>query len=133
MELKVDMPSLAGQDIDPATFQRVWDRVRPPPLPGAAAIPPASPIPPSLRSPPFPLRRRRSPRRTSRKSRRWIRRSPRSCRLCRIVRISPTRRTVLRVRSVPSVPSSRGNPLFPSSPFCAWGRPPRGTAAVWSS
>ncbi|MCI8552482.1 MAG: hypothetical protein HFF56_05735 [Lawsonibacter sp.] len=29
MELKVDMPSLAGQDIDPATFQRVWDRVMP--------------------------------------------------------------------------------------------------------
>ncbi len=29
MELKVDLPSLAGQDIDPATFQRVWDRVMP--------------------------------------------------------------------------------------------------------
>ena len=33
MELKVDMPSLAGQNIDPATFQRVWDRV----MPGQAA------------------------------------------------------------------------------------------------
>ena len=29
MELKVDMPSLAGQDIDPETFQRVWNRVMP--------------------------------------------------------------------------------------------------------
>ena len=29
MELKVDMPALAGQDIDPATFQRVWNRVMP--------------------------------------------------------------------------------------------------------
>lgn len=29
MELKVDLPSLAGQNIDPATFQRVWDRVMP--------------------------------------------------------------------------------------------------------
>ena len=29
MELKVDMPALAGQNIDPATFQRVWSRVMP--------------------------------------------------------------------------------------------------------
>lgn len=29
MELKVDMPSLAGQNVDPATFQRVWNRVMP--------------------------------------------------------------------------------------------------------
>ena len=29
MELKVDQPALAGQNIDPATFQRVWDRVMP--------------------------------------------------------------------------------------------------------
>lgn len=29
MELKVDIPSLAGQNVDPATFQRVWDRVMP--------------------------------------------------------------------------------------------------------
>lgn len=29
MELKVDRPALAGQDIDPDTFQRVWDRVMP--------------------------------------------------------------------------------------------------------
>lgn len=29
MELKVDLPSLAGQDIDPDTFQRVWNRVMP--------------------------------------------------------------------------------------------------------
>lgn len=33
MELKVDMPALAGQNVDPATFQRVWDRV----MPGQAA------------------------------------------------------------------------------------------------
>ena len=29
MELKVALPSLAGPDIDPDTFQRVWNRVRP--------------------------------------------------------------------------------------------------------
>ena len=29
MELKVDLPALRGQDIDPNTFQRVWDRVMP--------------------------------------------------------------------------------------------------------
>ena len=29
MELKVDQPALAGQNIDPAAFQRVWDRVMP--------------------------------------------------------------------------------------------------------
>ncbi|MCI9156212.1 MAG: hypothetical protein HFF44_04620 [Lawsonibacter sp.] len=29
MELKVNRPALAGQDIDPDTFQRVWDRVMP--------------------------------------------------------------------------------------------------------
>lgn len=29
MELKVDRPALAGQDIDPNTFQRVWNRVMP--------------------------------------------------------------------------------------------------------
>lgn len=39
MELKVDMPSLAGQDIDPETFQRVWNRVMPD---QAAPEPPAS-------------------------------------------------------------------------------------------
>ena len=35
MELKVDRPALAGQDIDPNTFQRVWSRVNPEP----AALP----------------------------------------------------------------------------------------------
>ena len=29
MELKVDLPALAGQSVDPTTFQRVWDRVMP--------------------------------------------------------------------------------------------------------
>lgn len=29
MELKVDRPALAGQDIDPNAFQRVWNRVMP--------------------------------------------------------------------------------------------------------
>ena len=29
MELKVDAPALAGQNVDPAAFQRVWDRVMP--------------------------------------------------------------------------------------------------------
>lgn len=29
MELKVDLPSLAGQDINPDAFQRVWSRVMP--------------------------------------------------------------------------------------------------------
>ena len=29
MELKVDIPSLTGQDINPETFQRVWNRVMP--------------------------------------------------------------------------------------------------------
>lgn len=29
MELKVDIPALAGQSVDPTTFQRVWDRVMP--------------------------------------------------------------------------------------------------------
>ena len=29
MELKVDYPTLAGQSVDPDTFQRVWDRVMP--------------------------------------------------------------------------------------------------------
>ena len=33
MELKVDLPALAGKDIDPAAFQRVWNRV----MPGQAA------------------------------------------------------------------------------------------------
>ena len=64
MELKVDMPSLAGQNVDPATFQRVWDRV----MPGQAAprsdtsIPdtalpavPAEPTPPPEEIPPVDL------------------------------------------------------------------------------
>ena len=29
MELKVNRPALAGQDIDPDAFQRVWNRVMP--------------------------------------------------------------------------------------------------------
>ena len=40
MELKVDLPALRGQDIDPNTFQRVWDRVMPnQPAPRSDAIP----------------------------------------------------------------------------------------------
>lgn len=58
MELKVDLPALAGQDIDPAAFQRVWDRVMPgqtepgPVIPDTAvpaepAVPPEE-VPPQL-------------------------------------------------------------------------------------
>ena len=49
MELKVDLPALRGQDIDPNTFQRVWDRVMPGPPP-----PPAHPHPGPPRPPPPP-------------------------------------------------------------------------------
>lgn len=60
MELKVDMPSLAGQNINPATFQRVWDRVMPgqaSPREGAdTSIPdtavPAVPTEPPAETPP---------------------------------------------------------------------------------
>ena len=60
MELKVDMPTLAGQDIDPATFQRVWGRVmpsQPSPREGAdTSIPdtavPAEPTVPPEETPP---------------------------------------------------------------------------------
>lgn len=41
MELKVDRPALAGQNIDPATFQRVWDRV----MPDQAAAPANTSVP----------------------------------------------------------------------------------------
>lgn len=39
MELKVDRPALAGQNIDPNTFQRVWDRVMPGQARGDISIP----------------------------------------------------------------------------------------------
>ena len=44
MELKVDLPALAGQNVDPATFQRVWDRV----MPGQASPTPREEAAPSL-------------------------------------------------------------------------------------
>ena len=59
MELKVDLPSLAGQDIDPDTFQRVWNRVMPDqtapaareePVPGIPDT--AIPVEPSTGGPP---------------------------------------------------------------------------------
>ncbi len=54
MELKVDRPALAGQDIDPNTFQRVWNRV----MPDQAALPdnavPAVPTVPSAVQPELP-------------------------------------------------------------------------------
>ena len=50
MELKVDRPALAGQDIDPNTFQRVWNRV----MPEQTALPdnavPAVPTAPPVQS-----------------------------------------------------------------------------------
>ena len=50
MELKVDRPALAGQDIDPNTFQRVWNRV----MPEQTALPdnaiPAVPTVPPVQS-----------------------------------------------------------------------------------
>lgn len=64
MELKVDIPSLAGQNVDPDTFQRVWDRVMPGqagPTPRNDAVPPvtvpdtsvpAEPSPPPEEVPP---------------------------------------------------------------------------------
>ncbi len=57
MELKVDLPALRGQDIDPNTFQRVWDRVMPnQPAPRSDAIPdsavPAQPTEPPEETPP---------------------------------------------------------------------------------
>lgn len=70
MELKVNRPALAGQDIDPDTFQRVWDRVMPgqtaarqsgaptaPPdtaVPAEPSVPPeeAAPQPPAEEAPP---------------------------------------------------------------------------------
>lgn len=60
MELKVDMPALAGQNVDPAAFQRVWDRVMPgqavPAARGGGDVPdtalPAEPsVPPEVVSP----------------------------------------------------------------------------------
>lgn len=48
MELKVDIPSLARQDVDPETFQRVWDRVMPGQAGPAArndVVPPQNSIP----------------------------------------------------------------------------------------
>ena len=65
MELKVDRPALAGQDIDPNTFQRVWSRVTPEQaaLPDNAVptVPPAAqpelpPVPecPAQELPPVP-------------------------------------------------------------------------------
>ena len=54
MELKVDLPALRGQDIDPNTFQRVWDRVMPgqPPPPTPSRTAPSPPSPPSPRRKP---------------------------------------------------------------------------------
>lgn len=58
MELKVDIPSLAGQDIDPETFQRVWNRVMPdqPAARSDSVLPdtarPAEPTAPSEEPPP---------------------------------------------------------------------------------
>lgn len=58
MELKVDLPSLSGQNIDPATFQRVWDRVMPgqPTVQESTSIPdtsvPAIPTQPLEETPP---------------------------------------------------------------------------------
>lgn len=53
MELKVDRPALAGQDIDPNTFQRVWNRV----MPEQTALPdnavPAVPTVPPVQSEPL--------------------------------------------------------------------------------
>ncbi|NBI66973.1 hypothetical protein D1646_09115 [Pseudoflavonifractor sp. 60] len=62
MELKVDLPTLAGQNVDPATFQRVWDRVMPEQAAPAAreggVIPdtavPAQPSPAPSESPELP-------------------------------------------------------------------------------
>ena len=53
MELKVNRPALAGQDIDPDAFQRVWNRVMPgepsPRAESSTAIPPtARPAEPSV-------------------------------------------------------------------------------------
>ena len=43
MELKVDMPALASQSVDPAAFQRVWDRVMPnQAAPRSDAVPPVT-------------------------------------------------------------------------------------------
>lgn len=68
MELKVDRPALAGQDIDPNTFQRVWSRVTPEQaalpdnaVPAVPTVPPAAqpelpPVPdcPAQELPPVP-------------------------------------------------------------------------------
>lgn len=68
MELKVDRPALAGQDIDPNTFQRVWSRVTPEQaalpdnaVPAVPTVPPATqpelpPVPecPAQELPPVP-------------------------------------------------------------------------------
>lgn len=68
MELKVDRPALAGQDIDPNTFQRVWNRVMPEQttlpdnaVPAVPTVPPATqpelpPVPdcPAQELPPVP-------------------------------------------------------------------------------
>ena len=114
MELKVDMPSLAGQDIDPETFQRVWNRVMPDQAvpraqEGAVSVPdtavPAEPRSPSRSSPLSP---------TARPS-----------------RSAPSAR---RSRSAPPAPSappsqSRCPPL--RRPPSAWGRHLRRTADGW--
>ena len=65
MELKVDLPALAGKDIDPAAFQRVWNRVMPgqaapregeaPPVtPPDTSVPAEPSIPPEEVPPPAP-------------------------------------------------------------------------------
>ena len=162
MELKVDMPALASQSVDPAAFQRVWDRVMPnQAAPRSDAVPPVN-IPDT--SPPSPPRRRRRP--SPRSSSPLFPTAPLSptppayptaprvrivlrvqtvlhARSVRPVRsASPARpaRNVLHAGTVPRVRSARPSAhparlrrsVSPAPP-CAWARAPRGTARCWSS
>ena len=81
MELKVDLPALAGKDIDPAAFQRVWNRVMPgqaapregeaPPVtPPDTSVPAEPSIPPGGVPPPPPRMPGRHPSGPARSARR---------------------------------------------------------------
>lgn len=138
MELKVDMPSLAGQNVDPATFQRVWDRV----MPGQAAprsdtsIPdtalpavPAEPTPPPEEIPPVetppaeeqpPVNPEQPP-------------VP-DCPAPTPVPDCPQQTQCLTApaaRSVPPARKRRSRSLAPRPPPSVWGKPPRVTAPGW--
>ena len=111
MELKVDLPSLAGQDIDPDTFQRVWNRVMPDQTAPAAREEPVPGIPDTA-IPVEPCL---------------------SCLRCPTVRRSRSARNAPPAPSVPTGRTSRERFRRLKRPPSAWERPLRGTASGWRS